>query len=182
MRYWENKGPQNTRDTVELAIQRAKDLNLKHVIVASNTGNTAEKFLGCGLHVVCVTHHVGFKGPGVDEMPHDVREKLKGEGIDILTTTHLMAGLDRSLRFEFQGIYPAEIIAGALRIFSQGIKVCVEIAGMALDAGLIPHGEDVVSVAGSGTGADSAMVLRPAHSNYFLQTKVREIICKPGDW
>ena len=179
---WENKGPENTDRTIELAVQRSKELGIKHVVVASHTGATAEKLVDSGLHVVCVGHHVGFKEPGLNEFPADTRERLAAKGVDVLITTHLMAGLDRSLRFQFQGIYPAEIIANALRMFSQGIKVCVEVAGMALDAGLIPHGEEVVSIGGSGRGADSAIVIVPAHSNYFFDTKIKEVICKPRNW
>jgi len=180
--YWESKGPKNTDQTVELAIKRAKELKINHIVVASHTGKTAEKFIGCGLHVVCVGHHVGFSEPGLNELPEKTRKKLEDNGIDVLVTTHLMAGLDRCLRFKFQGIYPSEIIANTLRMFGQGVKVCIEVAGMALDAGLIPYGEDIVAVGGSGTGADSALVLRPAHSNYFLDTKVKEIICKPRNF
>jgi len=40
--------------------------------------------------------------------------------------------------------------------------VCVEIAGMALDAGLVPYGKEIIAVAGSGTGADTAIVITPA--------------------
>jgi len=180
--YWECKGPKNTDKTVEMAVKRAKELGISHIVVASHTGKTAEKFIGCGLHVVCVGHHVGFRSPGVNEFPEDMRKKLESAGIDVLITTHLMAGIDRCLRFKFQGIYPTEIIANTLRMFGQGVKVCIEVAGMALDAGLIPYGEDIVAVGGSESGADSALVLRPAHSNNFLDTKIREIICKPRDF
>ncbi len=100
----------------------------------------------------------------------------------MLITTHLMAGLDRACRIKFGGVYPAEIIASALRIFGQGVKVCVEVAGMVLDAGLIPYGEEVVAIAGSGTGVDTAILILPAHSNNFFDTKVKEIICKPRDF
>jgi len=93
-----------------------------------------------------------------------------------------MAGLDRAVRNKFGGVYPSEIIAQTLRMLGQGVKVCVEVAGMALDAGLIPYGVDVVSVGGTGRGADSAIVIAPAHSNQFFDTKIREIICKPREF
>ena len=151
-------------------------------MVASCTGKTAEKFTGCGLDVVCVTHHVGYAGPGRDEMDPSTRESLSRAGVKILTTTHLLAGVDRAIRNKFGGVYPAEIMAQALRIFGQGLKVCVEVASMALDAGLIPHGADVVAVGGSAAGADTAVVILPAHSNQFFDTRVREIICKPRNF
>lgn len=180
--YWNQKGPANTEATVKLAIQRAQELNIRHIVVASNSGATVEKFLGKGLELTCVTHHVGFMSPGDDEMPAEVRQSLAEKNVQILTTTHLLAGVDRAIRNKFGGVYPAEIMAQTLRILGQGVKVCVEISGMAMDAGLIPYGQEVIAVAGSGTGADTAVVITPAHSNNFFDTKIREIICKPREF
>lgn len=179
--YWPHKGSENTEQTVKAALERAEELNIEHIVVASNTGSTAQKFLGKGKEIICVTHHVGFRNPGEDEMGAEMREELHNQGIKILTTTHLLAGVDRSLRFKFQGAYPAEIIASSLRMFGQGVKVCIEIASMALDAGLIPYGEEIVSVGGSGRGADSACVIVPGHSHYFFDTVIKEVICMPRE-
>jgi len=180
--YWKNCGKSNTDETIALAVKKAQELGLEHIVVGSNTGETALKLIDCRPKVICVTHHVGFAGPGIDEMNGDVRSKLASAGIPVLTTSHLMAGLDRAVRNKFGGVYPSEIIAQTLRMLGQGVKVCVEVAGMALDAGLIPYGVDVVSVGGTGRGADSAIVIAPAHSNQFFDTKIREIICKPREF
>ena len=179
--YWEQKGMTNTAATAGLALKRAKELGIRQIVVASNSGHTAEQFLDKGVEVICVTHHIGFMSPGEDEMPPQVRQKLAGQGVRLLTTTHLLAGVDRAVRNKFGGLYPAEIIAQSLRMLGQGVKVCVEIACMALDAGLVPYGQEVVAVAGSATGADTALVIVPAHSNQFFDTKVKEIICKPRE-
>jgi uncharacterized protein len=179
MVYFEKPGKNNTGAVVTAVLQRAEELGIKNVVVASNSGQTAEAFGEKGLNVVCVTHHVGYKGPGEDEMAAEMREQLRAKGIKVLTTTHLLAGVDRALRIKFQGIFPAEIMANTLKIFGQGVKVCVEISSMALDAGLIPYGEEVIAVGGSGRGADAACVILPAHSNDFFDTKVKEVICKP---
>jgi hypothetical protein len=177
--YWKEKGPENTEHTAKLAVEKAHELQIKQIVVASNSGSTVKHFLDKGLEIVCVTHHVGFSAPGEDEMPAAVRQELAEKGVKILTTTHLLAGVDRALRIKFGGVYPAEIMAQTLRILGQGVKVCVEIAVMALDAGLIPYGKEIIAVAGSGTGADTALVITPAHSNSFFDTKIKEIICKP---
>jgi hypothetical protein len=50
---------------------------------------------------------------------------------------------------------------------------------MALDAGLIPFGKEIVAIAGTSSGADAALILIPAHSAYFFDTKIKEIICMP---
>ncbi len=181
MIHWPEKGKNNTENTVKAALERARDLEIKHIVVASNSGETAELFAGKGLDVVCVTHQVGFKNPGEDEMAPEMREKLSKQGVKILTTTHLLAGVDRALRFKFDGVHPAEIVASSLRLLGQGFKVCVEISVMALDSGLIPFGEEVVVVGGTGRGADAACVVVPAHSSQFFDTQVKEIICLPRE-
>ncbi|MGB9858973.1 MAG: pyruvate kinase alpha/beta domain-containing protein [Moorellaceae bacterium] len=181
--YWDSAGKAHTAATVKLAVERARELGLKHLVVASATGYSAEMLLVYpDLERVCVTHQAGFQRPGEMEMPEEVRRRLVEGGIKVLTTTHLMAGLDRALRLKFQGLYPAEIIAQTLRLFGQGVKVAVEVAGMALDAGLIPYGVDVISLGGTGEGVDTALILRPAHSQDFFATKIKEIICKPREF
>ncbi len=50
---------------------------------------------------------------------------------------------------------------------------------MAADAGLIPVDREVVAVAGSGRGADTALLIRPANSSRFFDLEVKEIIAKP---
>lgn len=179
--FFEKAGAHNTDQTIELAIKRATELNIKNIVVASCAGNTIKKLLPYKneFNLVCVTHHVGFKEPGGDEMDTHTREFLQSEGIKVLTTTHVLAGVDRAIRNHFGGVYPAEIMAQTLRIFGQGIKVAVEISIMALDAGLIPYGEEIIAIAGSATGADAALVIEPRHANRFFDTEVKEIICMP---
>jgi hypothetical protein len=47
-------------------------------------------------------------------------------------------------------------------------------------AGLIPTDCDVICVGGTGRGADTAVVLRPAHMNRFFDLRVREVLFKPS--
>ena len=182
---WETAGPENTRETLKVAIAKAKEASIPWLVIASNTGATVRKALELGAEghsIVCVTHHVGFRGPGVDEMPRNERAYLQEHGVKVLTTTHVLAGVDRSVRTKFGGIYPPEIMACALRMLGQGVKVCVEISVMALDAGLIPHGERIVAVGGTSSGADTAAIVLPEHSNNLFDLKVEEILCKPRTW
>ncbi len=178
---WDNRGPANTDRTVECALKRSAELGIEYIVVASNSGKTARKFLGKGVRVVCVTQQAGFNEPGKSVIMPDIKKELLQKDAQVLMTTHLLAGVDRALRFKFGGLYPAEIIAAALRMFGQGVKVCLEISSMALDAGLIPYGREIISVAGSGNGADTACVIVPAHSHNFFDTAVKEIICMPRE-
>ena len=182
MGFWEKSGPDNTALTVGVALRAARDGRAGSIVAASCTGRTVRELLALdpsGIEIVCVTHHVGFGAPGVDEMGAETRAELAAKGVKVLTTTHALAGVDRSLRLQFGGVAPPEILAGALRMFGQGVKVCAEIAIMALDAGLIPYGADVVAIGGTGRGADTACVVRPAHSNNVLDTRIVEILCRP---
>jgi hypothetical protein len=59
------------------------------------------------------------------------------------------------------------------------MKVVVEITAMAADAGAVPVDRDVIAIAGSGRGADTAVVVKPAYSHNLFDMVVREIIAKP---
>lgn len=177
--YWDKMGKECTTDTVRLALESARSNQIKYVVVASNTGETAALFVEQGLEVICVTHVNGFREPGVNEMSTEKRESLQKQGVKVLTTTHVLSGAERALSNKFGGIYPIEIMANTLRMLGQGVKVGVEIATMALDAGLIPYGERIIAVGGSGRGADTAVIMKPAHASDILSTRIEEIICKP---
>jgi len=177
--YFERRGKENTPEVARLVIDRAKELGIDYIVVASNTGYTARHFQEKGLKVVCVTHQMGFKEPGMDEMGPAVRSELKQAGMDVLTTTHLFGNVERAVTQQQGGLYVGGVMSAALRMFSQGTKVAVEIAVMALDAGLVPYGQPIIAVGGSGGGADTALVLTPSHSKTVFDTEVLELICKP---
>ena len=178
--YFEKEGRENTDRTVELAVERARSLGIKEIVVASNTGETAFKLLEKvkDEKVIVVTHHAGFREPWKCEMKEEVRAKLEEMGAKVLTTMHALSGIERSFRNAFKGLYPTELVAEVLRLFGQGTKVCVEIAVMAADAGLLSGGK-IVAIGGTGRGADTALVLTPAHTNRFLDMRIHEVICKP---
>lgn len=179
--FWEQAGSVNTDNTLKLALVKGKELGINTFVVASCSGDTVQTLLNMTdtARIICVTHQVGFQAPGEDELTLETRTQLQDQGVQVLTTTHLFAGVDRALRFKFNGVYPAEIMASTLRIFGQGVKVAVEISCMALDAGLIPYGQDIIAIGGTAEGADAAIVIRPAHSARFFDTQVKELICMP---
>lgn len=180
--YFKEPGPVNTAETIKTAAAAAKERGIRHIVIASNTGSSVNKLLEqdlAGINVVAVTHHIGFSGPGLDEMSAETRKSLDQKGVKVYTGTHLLAGVDRGVRNHFGGVYPAEIIAQTLRMFGQGVKVAAEISVMVLDAGLIPHGEDIIAIGGTGSGSDAAIVIRPEHANHFYDTTIKEILAMP---
>jgi hypothetical protein len=74
---------------------------------------------------------------------------------------------------------PGDIISQTLSVLCRGMKVAAEITIMAADSGLVRTDEEVLAIAGSGRGADTAVVVQPANSQRFFDLKIKEIICKP---
>lgn len=181
--YWTKPGRQNTEETIRLALKRAQQLKIKNFVVASCSGRTTKKLLDKrkNINIVSVAHEAGFYKPGTCEMNKKTAEFLKKRNVAVLTATHFLGGFDRAIRFKFGGVAPAELAANTLRILGQGIKVCVEVAIMAVDAGLIPYNKEIIAIGGTGIGADTAIVCLPKHGKDFFSFDVREIICKPRD-
>ena len=181
--YFDQSGKINTDRTLELAFNRGKELGLSEVVVASTKGDTAYKVLEVfsGFHIVVVTYHCGFNEPFKTIMKDKVRRELEGKGARVVSATHALSGVERSIAKKHSGIYPALLIADTLRLFGQGTKVAVEISIMAADAGTLT-GNDIISIGGSGRGADSALVLKPVNQSDLFDMRIREIICKPRDF
>ncbi len=181
--YFEEKGRENTENTLKLAVETANALGIRSIVLATTDGNTARMMADSidhdGITVTVVTHAFGQAAPNTNPMSAELRSYLLEKGFNVCTAAHALSGAERSLSNTFTGVYPVEIIAHTLRMFGQGTKVCVEICAMAADAGYIMTGEPVVAVGGTGRGADTAMVLRPEVSSRVLKTKIDRIICKP---
>lgn len=183
--YFNEPGPRDTGQVIECVRRRAKELNIKVVLLASVSGATALKarqILDPEIRIIAVSHVTGFVKPDHQEMPPEVRQELISKGISVLTAQHAFGGVGRGIRKQLGAYQVDEIIAYTLRIFGQGTKVAIELALMAADAGLVRTDEDVISVAGTGKGVDTALVLQPANSADFLKLKVKEVICKPSSF
>ena len=93
-----------------------------------------------------------------------------------------MSSAERAIRKKFGTLEPLEPIANTLKLMGEGTKVFVEITLMAADAGLIPVDEEVVAVAGTGKGADTAPRIKSANAASFFDPRIREAIAKPSDF
>ena len=178
-------GPRNTEKTLRAAVERAQQLGIEYIVVASTSGRTAfqlrdlcDKLRYKG-QLVVVTHHTGYSEPGENELKEEERSRLTEAGCRVVTATHALSSISRSYRTKFGGIDLLEIVAEAFRRFSQGVKAAIECAIMAADVGAVPVGEDIIAIAGTGKGADSAIVMRAANQNRFFDLKVREMIAMP---
>jgi len=181
--YFDKPGRDNTDACLEVVSGILDEGRVRDIVVASTTGETglkfAGRFAGKGLNVVVVTHSHGFKEPDNTEMDFETREKIGKAGGRVYTGTMITHSLETALAARFSGSYPTLIVAQTLRRFGEGPKVCCEIAMMAVDAGLIPEGKEVITVAGTARGADTVMIVRSAASKRFLDLRVLEILAKP---
>ncbi len=178
-------GPRNTEKTLRAAIERAQQLGIGYIVGASTSGRTALQLrdlsdeLGYKGQLVVVTHHTGYAEAGGNELKKGDRSRLTEAGCTVVTATHALSSISRSYRTKFGGIDLLEIVAEAFRRFSQGVKAAIECAIMAADAGAVPVDKDIISIAGTGKGADSAIVVQAASQNRFFDMKVREVIAMP---
>ncbi len=186
IRYFDKPGPANTADAAQSAIERAKELNISTIIVASSSGKTAvafhEAMKGSQMQLVVVTHVIGFTKPGEWEFSKDTAQQLQKEGVKIVTGTHALSGLERALSRspKVGGGSRTEAIAEALRrIVAVGLKVAVECVLIAADQGAIGVEKEVIAVGGTASGADTVCVIRPSHTADFFDLQVREIVAMP---
>jgi len=182
--YFTSPGEANTDALLKFVKDYAETQGLNHILVASTTGETGVKASEVfkGFNVVVVTHHSGFTEPSAQELTEENRLRILENGAHILTATHALSSVERAIRKEFGTIQPLELIAHTLRRLGEGTKVCVEITLMAADAGLIPMDGDIIAVAGSSRGADTALLIKPANASRFFDLKVREVIAKPREF
>ncbi len=182
--YFDHPGPENTDDLADAVAERATDLRIEYVVVASDSGETALKLHraleGMSLTLIAVPEHAGYRGGDAPSLSDAIRTELESKGIIVLVCAHALSGVGRSITKKFGGISHVEIIAQTLRRFGgDGIKVAVEVAVMAADAGLVPTDREIIAIGGSHRGADAAVVLKAAHMNNFFDLEIREIIAKP---
>ena len=129
---FENKGKENTLETLHIALNAAKERGTT-LVVASNAGDTLielikmQEELGTNVPMVMVGQAYGYPKQGVNTMTDERRAELTAAGVHIIELN-----------------------------------------------------KPVVCVGGSARGADTACIITPAYTADCLDTKIHEILCKPG--
>jgi hypothetical protein len=179
--YFENPGIENTDKVIELVKERKKELGINNIVIASASGSSGVKLARAinDASIVNVTHHAGFRGGDELEITPENRRELDALNVPIYTSSHALSGVGRGISNKFKGVTPVEVIAQTLRMFSQGVKVCVEISIMAADGGLIPTDSEIIAIGGTASGVDTAVVLKAVHQGDFFDLRIHEIIAMP---
>jgi uncharacterized protein len=182
--YFEKKGSVNTDRTLEIALACCEEKGIRKIVVASSTGKTALRLrekAKPSIEVIGVTYSAGSKYREQVEEFNRNRETMIKKGIHVVRGLHALSATERAFENKYKtGLLPLNIVADTLRMFSQGMKVCVEVAVMAAEAGFITPDEEVVVVGGSGTGADTAVIMKPAYAASMFETKFKAVLCMPA--
>jgi len=151
--YFEKPGREHTDAVAQAVRSRCVELGIEHEVVASDSGATGltfwEVLQGTGVVLVSVAEHAGYRGGDAPSLSSEKRREQEEKGINVLICAHALSGVARSISSTFGGVSHVEIIAHTLRLFGgPGIKVAVEVAVMAADAGLVPTDREIIAVGG----------------------------------
>jgi len=194
--YFDEPGPGNTEAVIQAVRERLRNSNIKHVVVASESGKTALKVAKAlkdfGVKTVCVSGYAGIRT--VEKRPWpDIKGERKKEletfNVKILNETPWIFK-SGAFDYHFLGEHaPSYIIHKFLsRTMGYGFKTAIEITLLAAETGAIPIEEEVVAIAGTGWlggGADCAVIIKPSvlFDAFFMDAErgmeVREIIAIP---
>jgi hypothetical protein len=182
--YFEKPGSQNQSKLIEYAKERALELNIETIVVATTHGGTAiavkNVFNDSKYLIIAVSIAEGFSMREGWCMSPDERIKLEKIGIHVHTSSHALGdGVSSAFAEKYGGKPVEEIVRDAFYRFGQGMKVCVEIVLMAADAGLIPMDKEIMAIGGTSSGADTCIIVKPAYPRTFFDLEIREILAKP---
>jgi len=161
--YFEAPGEENTTAVLSSAKERADELGIKHVLIPSVRGVSAEKALDFFANTDLTLFFVG-----TDPARFSPETKKRIED----------AGFKLAFYKEVDYQYPDDV-KNAFRRFGQGTKVAVELTLIAAQEEIVEPGTEVVALGGSAKGYDTALVIKAATSDEFYELEIREIICKP---
>jgi len=184
--YFNSGGKHNTTTTLLLAKKAAQKSGIKNIVIASMRGQTAEKALevfdGSNIELTFVGCDYGCDG--CPTFSKKIKKKVESVGYNVL--------------FIPEGSIPyPEAAQLAYRRICEGLKVCVHLAMGMAELGLVPLGEEIIAVAGTGWkgypkggGVDTAVIIQALNSKEFFTydslpkhklhgRKIKEILCKP---
>ena len=183
--YFDVHGEVNTDKAIELSRERGDELGIEKVVVASETGLSALKVLDTfpRHEVIVVSSAVGttVEGSVIGDLKigipdPEMMEELLERGVKVVRGTDPFWNLSANTDL----IDTSKLGMMFLKSLCGGIHVCITGVLEATDAGLLVEGEEVIAIAGSFVGLDTAIVAAAANSvNFFKAFEVREIICKP---
>lgn len=204
-------GQEVKMDIMAGAQARAERSGVRNVVVATNSGASvlaAQEAFGPGYRFFAVGNPASAHDSGLclhTGISKETRRALQAKGITVITRDQSLFQADErtdmgpSLHDAAVRAYADRFRGGRLppkgdddvvamtghilaEFFGDGPKVCLEIALMAADSGLLPLDEDCMAIATPQLGfAHAAMVLRPARTQdlFSMRLRVKDLLLVP---
>ena len=189
-------------DIMTVAKHRAEKFGVKNVLVATNSGASvrrAYEIFGLAYKFFAVGNPASAHERGLvlhSGISEETRRDLEQKGIKVILQDRSLfqtpglscygASLEQVLRKAgTEGRFMAMSVAyNVLQLFSDGPRVCLEIALMAADSGELPLDADCISIACPSSYCDlpdAALVLRPSKSEDIFkgELRIKDLILRP---
>lgn len=200
--FFESVGEENTSEVIKAVVDRAKEGGIEAVIVASISGKTSVKVAeqlkksGLRLKVVCVSGPPSWKKYPEYRFPlikEEMRRKINALGIQVIND------VEEPFRpITFRNWWEKKTIEVArpesdlfwmtlICVGGHGFRTAVEVVFMATEAESVNEGEKVISIAGTGTGADTAIVMKSSRFEDAVgvdpkkRMKIYEVLAVPKE-
>ena len=195
VKYFEKPGKENTKATIEVVrAYLEEDNGAAALIVASISGQTAlqvkQALVEISIPIVCVTGSPNWRNYPEYEFPlirARTRTELEKAGVAIVDS--VPSSLSDTIEFSFARYgfrSPTWIfIETLLAVGGYGLKTAVESVLMATDGGHIPAFKEMLAIAGTEKGADTAIVARSTFSSTVFSSDpkkrlvINEILATP---
>ncbi|HEX9115667.1 MAG TPA: hypothetical protein VGA61_06330 [Anaerolineae bacterium] len=198
IRSFPHYGPENSSEVIEAVAERLQEKDLNAVIVGSSTGEMALR-IAQRVHdfeprirviAVCDPPWAIGKIPKAGRISPDNKAKLAELGGEVVDTVPYASraystGASNNV---YDALDLMVVVFDAFRMVGgNGLKVAIEVALMATNAGAVPPGQEVIAVAGTGNGLDTAVVMKTAYSIDIFSNDpserpdVREILAMPRE-
>ena len=190
--FFGNPGAHNTAKVMHAIKQRIQRKEIRNILVASESGRLALQIARAvtGARIVCVTYEektrLKYHKPALR------KEALAQHGVTVVDTVKEPLCRELTFRNWWEGATinlpgpSADLFWMALIcVGGHGFRTAVQNVFMAVEAGVVREGDRVVSVAGTGYGADSAIVMKASKFEDAVgldpekRMKVEEILAMP---
>ncbi len=193
VRYFDDYGPENTGETIQSVAERLPEGGIEAVVIASSTGATALSLVKTvpdlpPVYAVCDPPWAIGKVPHAGRISPETKAELEGLGVNMVDDVPYASRAYSTGPSDnvYEALDLLVVVFDAFRMVGgNGLKVAIEAALMATNSGRLQPGRDVIALAGTRDGLDTAIVVKSAYSiNIFSKDagerpEVREILAMP---
>jgi hypothetical protein len=190
--FFNTAGPENTAKVIRTIRQRVRLGDISKILVASESGRLALELrrIFRRTSIVCVTYDE--KTRRRYHKPALMKYELRKQGIIVVDTIPEPLGRELTFRnwWEEETIRLPRASADLfwmtlICVGGHGLRTAVEVVFMSVESGVVKVGEKILSMAGTGYGADSAIVMTASKFNDAVgedpgrRMKIEEILAMP---